>query len=205
MRLLLTPLLAGVLCLSPAFAGMSNSDPGMPAGSFLKRDSLKIGDEAPPFVMRELMTDNPVYLRDYTGKSLRESWKKKDRQVVVLSFWATWCQPCKVEIPILTRMAERYKGQGVRFFLINTMEEATQTEDSVKSVYATRGYTLPCLIDPAGRFQNLYTVRGLPMLVVIDKFGIVRKINRGYHENFHIELENLIQVLLKEQAASEPK
>jgi thiol-disulfide isomerase/thioredoxin len=169
------------------------------ARAIFKSDSLNIGDEGPQFVMRNLMTNSGVFLRDYTGKLLREPWKKKERQVVVLSFWATWCQPCKNEIPILSRLANDFKNEPVKFFLINTMEKAESTEDSVRDTFKNRGYTLPCLIDPASRYAGLYSVRGLPFLVVIDKFGVVRKINRGYHENFQIELEKLIKELLKEE------
>jgi thiol-disulfide isomerase/thioredoxin len=164
-----------------------------------KSDSLKIGDEAPRFVMRNLLTNNGVFFSDYTGKILREPWKKKERQVVILSFWATWCQPCKNEIPILTLLANKFKDQKVQFFLVNTMERAEQSEDSVRTTYMNRGYSLTCLIDPAGRYSHLYSVHGLPALVVVDKLGIVRKINRGYHENFEIELEQLIKELLKEE------
>jgi thiol-disulfide isomerase/thioredoxin len=164
-----------------------------------KSDSLKIGDEAPRFVMRNLATNNGVFFSDYTGKILREPWKKKERQVVILSFWATWCQPCKNEIPILTKLANKFYGQKVQFFLVNTMERAEQSEDSVRTTYMNRGYSLTCLIDPAGRYAHLYSVHGLPALVVVDKLGIVRKINRGYHENFEIELEQLIKDLLKEE------
>jgi thiol-disulfide isomerase/thioredoxin len=159
---------------------------------------LNIGDEAPAFVMRNLFTNEGVFLRDYTGKTLREPWKKRERQVVVLSFWATWCQPCKSEIPILTELANEFKDQPVKFFLVNTMEKAVQTEDSVRDTYRNRNYTLPCLVDPGIRYAGLYSVRGLPVLVVIDKYGIVRKINRGYHENFQIELSKLIKELVKE-------
>jgi thiol-disulfide isomerase/thioredoxin len=162
-------------------------------------DTLNVGDEAPQFVMRNLMANIGVFLRDFTGKTLREPWKKKERQVVVLSFWATWCQPCKNEIPILTKLAADYKDQKVKFFLVNTMEKAESIEDSVHDMYKNRGYTLPCLVDPSGRYASLYSVHGLPVLVVIDKFGIVRKINRGYHENFQIELEKLIKELLNEE------
>jgi thiol-disulfide isomerase/thioredoxin len=164
-----------------------------------RSDTLSIGDEAPQFVMRNIMTNTAVFLRDYTGKTLREPWKKKERQVVVLSFWATWCQPCKNEIPILTKLAAGYKDQNVKFFLVNTMEKAESIEDSVHDTYKNRGYTLPCLVDPSGRYASAYSVHGLPALVVIDKFGIVRKINRGYHENFQIELEELLKKLLEEE------
>jgi len=164
----------------------------------LRPDSLKIGEEGPPFVMRNLISDDGVYLRDFTGKTLREPWKKKERHIVVLSFWATWCQPCKNEIPLLKKLSEEFKDQPVKFFLVNTMEKPEQTEDSVRETYKSRRYTLTCLVDPAMRYAGLYTVRSLPMLVVIDKYGIVRKINRGYHENFQIELDKLLQELLKE-------
>lgn len=152
--------------------------------------------------MRNLITNNGVYFSDFTGKILREPWKKRERQVVILSFWATWCQPCKNEIPVLTRLAHSLKNQNVQFFLINTMEKSEQSEDSVRTTYVNRGYSIPCLIDPAERYARLYSVRALPVLVVVDKFGIVRKINRGYHENFDIELEQLIKDLLKEDQPS---
>jgi len=164
-----------------------------------RSDTLNVGDEAPQFVMRNLMTNTAVFLRDFTGKTLREPWKKKERQVVVISFWATWCQPCKNEIPLLTKLAAQDQDQNVKFFLVNTLEKAESIEDSVHDTYKNRGYTLPCLVDPSGRYANLYSVHGLPVLVVIDKFGIVRKINRGYHEDFQNELEKLIQKLLEEE------
>jgi thiol-disulfide isomerase/thioredoxin len=169
------------------------------AGLIFRSDTLSIGDEAPQFVMRNLMMNTAVFLRDYTGKTMREPWKKKERQVVILSFWATWCQPCKNEIPILTKLAADYKDQNVKFFLVNTMEKAESIEDSVRDTYKNRGYILPCLVDPSGRYASLYSVHALPVLVVIDKFGIVRKINRGYHENFQVELEKFLKELLKKE------
>jgi len=82
------------------------------------------------------------------------------------------------------------------------MEKSESTEDTIRQVYNSREYKLPCLLDPATRFAELYTVRGLPMLVVIDKLGTVRKINRGYHENFQIELETLLRELIKEDVGA---
>jgi thiol-disulfide isomerase/thioredoxin len=169
------------------------------ASMISRSDTLNVGDEAPQFVMRNLMTNTAVFLRDYTGKMLREPWKKKERQVVVLSFWATWCQPCKNEIPILTKLAANYKDQNVKFFLVNTMEKAESTEDSVRETYKDRGYTVPCLVDPSGRYATLYSIHALPVMVVIDKFGIVHNVNRGYQENFQIELEKLLNELLKKE------
>ena len=165
-----------------------------------KKDSLNVGDEAPKFALRNLLTDDAIFLSDYTGKTLRDG--KTQHYAVVLSFWATWCQPCKVEIPLLTKMADDFKGQHVKIFLINTREQGGINEDSVRAAYKSRGYSLTCIVDATGRAADNYKVHGLPYIVVIDKFGTVRKVNRGFHENFHIDVANLLKTLVKEDSTS---
>ena len=162
-----------------------------------KGDTLQLGEPAPLFVMRDLATDNPTFLRDYVGKVRRRESKVAQPHVVILSFWATWCQPCKVEIPLLAELEKEFVGKPVKIFLVNTQETADVTEDTVRAVVKRRGYTLQCLLDASGRFARNYTVRGLPMIVVIDQDGNVRKVNRGFHENFHIDIRNLVNDLLK--------
>ncbi len=164
-----------------------------------KGDTLSIGQEAPKFLLRDAMSGEAVYLSDYTGKVLRQPWKKQERKAVVVSFWATWCEPCKIEIPLLVNMAEEFKDKPVKMFLVNTREDRKMTEDSIRAVMKRREYTLPCLLDATGTVGDRYAVRGLPMIVVIDKFGIIRKINRGYHENFHLEIAELLRELIKEE------
>lgn len=187
---------------SSSQAELSVTESGPPLVQRARRDSLSVGDEAPPFALRDLLTDEPVFLRDYTGKTLREAWKNKQRHAVVISFWATWCQPCKVEIPLLMKMAEEFKSEPVKIFLVNTREEAGVPEDSVRATYRSRRYTLKCLVDASGKAADNYMVRGLPMIVVIDKFGIVRKVNRGFHENFHIEIADLLKTLARQDSPS---
>lgn len=164
-----------------------------------KRDTLVVGMEAPTFVVLNALTDEPIFLRDFTGKELRTGSKNQVRHAVVVSFWASWCGPCKTEIPLLTKMAEDFKDLPVKIFLMNTMESMGFTADSVRSTIKDRGYTLPCLVDNTGMVARRYTVRGLPMIVVIDKFGTVRKVNRGYHDNFDAEIRTLLKQLLKEE------
>lgn len=162
--------------------------------SVASADSLKDGDEAPMFVLRDLKTDNAVYLRDYTGETLRRGANR--RHVVVLSFWSTWCQPCKEEIPHLAKIAEEFAGKPLKIFLVNTMEWQSTTEDSVRSVYASRGYTLQCLLDATGRIAMRYGARTLPMVVVIDKHGVVRRVVKGFHEDSYVEFTNFLRDLM---------
>ena len=68
---------------------------------------LKDGDKAPPFSMRQL-NGKMFSLRDYTGSSA-----KKPKKAVLLSFFATWCEPCKKEIPIIKKLYRRWKSKSV--------------------------------------------------------------------------------------------
>lgn len=185
--------LAAIVLVAGSAAAMRTG----PRPTGVKGDTLQPGDPAPLFVMRDLATDSPIFLRDYVGKVRRRESKVAQPHVVILSFWATWCQPCKVEIPLLTELEKEFAGKPVKIFLVNTQETADVTEDTVRAVYKRRGYTLQCLVDASGRFARNYTVRGLPMIVVIGQDGIVRKVNRGFHENFHIDIQNLVNDLLK--------
>ena len=166
--------------------------------STARRDSLKVGDEAPTFVLIEAASDEAVFLRDYSGRTLRNPWKNKQHNVVVLSFWATWCEPCKEEIPILTKVADEFKDSQVKFFLIDTGEPPSFTRDSLLTVLKKRGYKLPSLMDNTGSVAKRYTVQALPVLVVLDRAGVVRKINWGYHQDFDVELRKLLNELLVE-------
>lgn len=163
-------------------------------------DSLKVGDSAPTFVLRNIATGDPVFLRDFSGKSLRRAAKNQPRQAVVLSFWATWCEPCKKEIPILSKIADDFKDKPVKFFLVNTLEQANEptfTEDSVNAVLKSRHYSIPCLVDATGRIADSYQIRALPVIVVIDKDGNIRKISRGFDDGFEISMPVLLNELIK--------
>ncbi len=168
------------------------------SGGGLASDSMLIGSAAPTFVLRNIGGGDPVFLRDFAGTTLRRTARNKSHQVVVLSFWAPWCEPCTKEIPILSKLAAEFVDKPVKFFLVNTLEQSKQptyTEDSVKAVINARGYVIPCLVDAIGRVAESYRVRSLPALVVIDKEGIIRRINRGYEEGFETALRTLLNDL----------
>jgi len=82
------------------------------------RKALVVGDEAPRFVLKDLSGEY-VYLRDYTGKKLRQPWKQREKHVVVLSFFATWCLPCKIELPILDEIAARFIDEPLMIYLVD--------------------------------------------------------------------------------------
>ena len=95
-------------------------------------------------------------------------------QVVVMDFWATWCQPCRQSLPALERVYRRHAGDGLAMVSINTDDPA-----GARAMFESMGITLPLYMDN-GTAANLYKVATIPHLVVIDRRGVVRHVHRGF-------------------------
>lgn len=157
--------------------------------------TLYPGDAAPSFYCKPLNGDK-FFLRDYCGKP--RDFVSTPRRVVLLSFWATWCGPCRKEIPELQRIIARYDSSDLSVFLVNVGE----TEDAVRVFVEEHHYSLPVLLDPYGVAADKYCAKdesqrpALPTVVLIDQEGIIRYIHTGYLDGDLLALEEkLIQVL----------
>ncbi len=115
---------------------------------------LDIGDLAPSFTL-ETADGDALSLQDHVG------------DVVLLNFWATWCVPCRVEMPLLESMYAANKGSGFVVLAVNFDE----SRDLVTGFGEELGLTFPLLLDPGGEVQDLYRVRGYPTSVVLDREG----------------------------------
>jgi thiol-disulfide isomerase/thioredoxin len=158
-------------------------------------DSLKLeeGYEAPSFCLPSFGQDY-IYLRDYCGEQLRKPWLK-EKYVVVISFFATWCKPCIAEIPHLEKIKEEFKDKPIKFFLINVGED----KDKIREFLANHKINLTILFDRFQKTAEKYDALTLPRLYVIDKNGIIRKSQRGFADAqiFENELRSLISELLR--------
>jgi len=112
-----------------------------------------VGRPAPDFTLRDLGGQS-VGLKDLRG------------QVVVLDFWATWCGPCRIDMPRIEALYSELKDQGLRVFGVNG--EDTQV---ARGYLDRNGYTFPTLSDPGMAVSRLYEVSAIPTAVVIDKQG----------------------------------
>jgi peroxiredoxin len=90
-------------------------------------------------------------------------------QVVILNFWATWCGPCVIEMPVLQRTYQQRESDGVVVLAINNRETATQ----IAPFRERFGLTFPILLDQNGAIQNQYAVTQYPSSLILDKEGVI--------------------------------
>jgi peroxiredoxin len=115
------------------------------------------GSTAPDFKLEDLAGED-VTLREHRG------------DIVVLNFWATWCGPCRVEMPDLEHTFSRYSDQGLVVLGVNFDEPAGDVEAFKTSL----DITFPLLLDPGGVVQRQYQVTGYPTTVFVDREGLIQ-------------------------------
>jgi len=114
------------------------------------------GDAAPVFALRD-DRGAPVSLQEYRGR------------ILVMNLWASWCPPCRAEMPDLQRLYERYSDRGVAIVGVNegeSPERARAFADSLRIRF-------PIWIDGAQRYGRTYAALGLPTTVILDRRGFV--------------------------------
>jgi thiol-disulfide isomerase/thioredoxin len=110
---------------------------------------------------------------------------------VLLDFWATWCGPCRVEAPIVDRVARRWRDKGVVVVGVNT----DRLDEGDPAAYARAlSLSYPIVRDPTGKVQSAYEVDTLPTLVVVSRTGRIIAIRSGVTDDG--ELEKLIGAAL---------
>ncbi len=91
-------------------------------------------------------------------------------KVVLVNFWATWCEPCKSEMPALQQLKDELNGQPFAMYSIDLQEDS----EAIAAFQKQLGLTLHVLLDDDGAVTRTYGVRGLPATFVIDRGGVVR-------------------------------
>lgn len=146
-----------------------------------QRGLVKPGQVAPDFRLRD-MNGQMVSLSDFRGK------------VVLLNFWATWCGPCRVEMPAMEELYRQYSRKDFEILAVST---------DAQGVAVTRPFqqenklTFPILHDADFRVGLSYGARTLPMTFMVDRNGIVRQQIFGARDWGAPEAHQLVQMLMK--------
>ncbi len=147
-------LVAGILGVLVALPSCATSD----------RADVAVGDLAPAYA-RQSLSGPAVALAQLRG------------DVVLANVWATWCRPCRAEMPFLQELSDRYSGQGLRVVGINVDRNADESD--LRSFLGNVGVTFPTLLDPADDFGRTFATSGVPESVLIGRDGVVRHRWRG--------------------------
>jgi cytochrome c biogenesis protein CcmG/thiol:disulfide interchange protein DsbE len=158
MRRLLRPIPIAVLAVVAAIVallayGLASNDP----------DQDIAGEQAPRLALPKLDGGGRASLADYRG------------QVVVLNYWASWCDPCRDESPLLQRWHERLQEDGATVLGVDVQD----LEDDARDFIEEYGLTYPMLRDGPGDTREDFGILGLPETFVIDRSGRIAAIKRG--------------------------
>jgi thiol-disulfide isomerase/thioredoxin len=133
-------------------------------GGGREEPSPLLNKPAPEFTL-ELLDGGEMNLADH-----------RDKDVVMLDFWATWCGPCVQEIPILVEVAAEFEDKNVVFYAVNQGEDA----DTIREFLETEELDITVALDSESVVGEQYGVTGIPMTVLIDKQGTVQSVHVGY-------------------------
>jgi peroxiredoxin len=157
-----------VLALAPSL--------GVPAG-------VLVGQPAPDFALRSIQGDN-VRLSEHSG------------EVVLINFWATWCGPCRQEMPLLDEIYGKYRRAGLVLFSVNIDEPANV--DAAREMAKTLRVSYPVLFDARKDVSRAYQASTMPLTVLIDRAGVVRYVSEGYKVGYETRYTDKLRELLNE-------
>ncbi|MBN2908395.1 redoxin family protein [Polycladomyces sp. WAk] len=123
-----------------------------------KDTGLQKGDTAPVFALQTL-----------NGQTM--DLAKRNGKPALINFWATWCPPCREEMPILQSMYKRY-GNRVDFFMVNLTREETN-EERVAQYLRQHKLTFPVLKDETGEVAEIYSILAIPTTYIVDANGVI--------------------------------
>lgn len=164
-----------VKLLSILIAGL----PMLP-GAALAAD-IAPGAVAPSFELQS-STGKPMGLADLKG------------QVVLINFWASWCGPCRQEMPILDQLYKSYQAAGFTLIGVNVEPNASDAEKFLKDTPVS----FPILFDPQSMVSKLYEVSGMPSTIIVGRDGKIAYVHHGYKPGDEGEYLNQIRALTQE-------
>ena len=131
-------------------------------------------------------------LKSSTGENLRLSEYRGD--VVMINFWATWCGPCRQEMPLLDDLYARYERVGFTLLGVNIDDDSRRAMQMIDEL----GVKFPVLFDSSKNVSKLYDVEAMPVTVLVDREGTVRHIHHGYKPGYEDKYLTEIRALLRE-------
>ncbi len=166
-----------------------------PVKSFIKICSLLISGSVFSMALAASEMNEPA--PDFTLKSLNEKNLKLSEyagNVVLLNFWASWCAPCRLEMPLLNDLHNKYKKLGFVVLGVNVEEQS----EKARSYIAERPVDFPVLFDDSNSVSKQYKVVAMPTTVMIDRNGNMRYLHQGYKPGDENKYKKMVKILIRE-------
>jgi thiol-disulfide isomerase/thioredoxin len=140
-----------------------------------------VGQPAPDFALRS-MKGPPMRLSEHLG------------EVVIINFWATWCGPCRQEMPLLDELYGKYQRAGLILLSVNIDEAAEPAIEMAQTLKVS----YPVLFDTRKEVSRAYDVSAMPVTVLVDRAGVVRYVSEGYKPGYEKRYTEKLRELLNE-------
>ena len=131
-------------------------------------------------------------LKSTDGRNLRLSEYRGE--VVLINFWASWCGPCRQEMPQLDALHRKYQSLGFTVFGVNVEQDRKMADKVLRDAPVT----FPILFDDHNQVSELYEVDAMPVTVLVGRNGEIRFMHRGYKPGYEQEYEQQLRALIKE-------
>jgi len=143
--------------------------------------AVSIGQKAPDFTLKNMQ-----------GKNLNLTEQRGN--IILVNFWASWCGPCRKEMPVLQKLQDKYQDLGVNVWGINVEQE----NQAGKDFLADLDLSFSIFFDQTNTLSASYQVEAMPTTVIIDRDGVVRYVFRGYKDGYEKKYAKAIKKLIRE-------
>lgn len=136
---------------------------------------------APDFTLKSVGGEN-LKLSEYRG------------EVVLINFWASWCGPCRQEMPVLSELHDKYKGLGFTVLGVNVEEDSSKARKLLQEM----SVSFPVLLDNESVVSKQYDVIAMPSTVLVDRNGNMRYLHKGYKPGLEDVYLQQVRELIRE-------
>ncbi|MBL4826489.1 MAG: TlpA family protein disulfide reductase [Spongiibacteraceae bacterium] len=131
-------------------------------------------------------------LKSNSGKNMRLNEQRGN--VVLINFWASWCGPCRQEMPLLEKIQKKYSKLGFTILGVNVDNDSSKADSILKDIPVS----FPVLYDPEGTVSKLYNVSAMPTTIIVDRNGNMRYLHLGYKPGYEDDYIAQIKTLIRE-------
>lgn len=134
----------------------------------VRAPSPLLGQPAPEFALKLL-----------DGTSVAQASLLAEQKILMLDFWATWCKPCRMEMPLVAKLAQEFAAEGVVLFAVNQQEPRSK----VVAFQSEQSYKFTPVLDESGSISDVFNVTGLPQLCLLGRDGTIQAVHVGVGED----------------------